>query len=55
MVKNFSKKNFPHSELYSKSVVSLPIFVDLSIKNQNHIITKIENFIKLYKKKTKNS
>jgi len=55
MVKNFSKKHFPLSELYSKSVVSLPIFVDLSIKNQNHIIAKIEKFIKLYKKKTKNS
>ena len=50
MVENFSKKDFPLSELYSKSVVSLPIFVDLSIKNQNYIIAKIENFIRLYKK-----
>lgn len=51
MVNNFSKKDFPLSEHYSKSVVSLPIFVDLSIKNQNYIIAKINNFIRLYKNK----
>ena len=40
------KKNFPKSEKYFNSAVSLPIYFDLSSKQQRMIINKIVSFFK---------
>ena len=39
-----NKNNFPGSEKFYKNTVSIPIFVQLSIKEQNKIIDKIKQY-----------
>lgn len=43
---NFDKKNFPNSEIFFNNCLSIPIFVDLSLKNQKKIIKNIKLFLK---------
>tara|TARA_B110000971_G_scaffold220592_1_gene264629 strand:+ start:8102 stop:9259 length:1158 start_codon:yes stop_codon:yes gene_type:complete len=43
--KNFNIKNFPKTEKYFRSSVSLPIFPDLKINHQKKIVTILKNFI----------
>ena len=38
--------DFPGSEKYFKNSVSIPIFVNLNINNQNKIIKIIKNYFK---------
>ena len=49
--KIYKRANFPKSEIYFKKVISLPIYVDLSKKDQLFVINKISEYIRLYKKK----
>ena len=39
-------KNFVDSEKYIKNTVSIPIYVNLKIKDQNRIIKIIKNYFK---------
>ena len=39
--------NYPGSENFFKNTVSVPIFVNLNIKQQNKVIRTIKNFINL--------
>ena len=40
----FKKKNFPNSEKFYSEALSLPIYNDLSIKDQNKVISLIKKF-----------
>ena len=40
----FKKKNFPNSEKFYSEALSLPIYNDLSIKDQNKVISLIKSF-----------
>ena len=40
------KQFFPNSEFYYKTKVSIPLFYDLTKKNQNFVIEKLKNFFK---------
>jgi len=42
-------KKFPNSEYYYKHSVSIPLFYNLSLKNQIHILNKINLFFKNFK------
>ena len=44
--KGFKNKNFPISENYSKSAMSIPIYPNLTLKNQLKVIFLIRNFFK---------
>lgn len=46
-INNFISKKFSGSERYFKNTISIPIFVNLSIKNQNIILGKIKNYFNL--------
>ena len=50
--KNFKKpiKNYPNTLLYSNSVISLPIFIELTIFEQKKIVHLVKNFIQKYTK-----
>lgn len=51
-IKNvFNKKDFVGCESYYNTALSLPIFVDLNIIQQNFIINKLVNFINKFKLK----
>ena len=55
--KNFKRplKDYPNSLLYSKSVVSLPIFVGLTLNQQKKVVKFIKIFLKKYLKKRSQS
>lgn len=42
---NIDPKNFPASEAYFKSALSIPVFPDLTVKQQEFIIQKIKDFL----------
>ena len=50
--KHFKKpiRNYPNALLYSSSVISLPIFVELTIFEQKKILKLIKSFINKYLK-----
>ena len=39
------KDKFPNSEYFYKNSFSIPIFPNLSLKNQKYIINKISNYL----------
>ena len=41
----FNKKNFPNSEIFFKNCLSIPMFVDLSLKDQKKVIKNINLFL----------
>ena len=43
--KKISLKNFKNSEYYFNNALSLPIYYDLRLKDQKHIIKKVKSFI----------
>jgi len=43
---NFKKGDFPNSEIYYESCLSIPIFPGISKKEINFIVKKINNLIK---------
>lgn len=45
-----NKKNFPNAEFYSQNAISIPIFYNLSKKQQNYIFKKLNKFINMNKK-----
>ena len=45
---NFNEKNFPNSEKYYSEAISIPIYFNLSIKKQLHVIGLINSFFKKY-------
>ena len=47
--KKINYKKFPNSEYYYKHSVSIPLFYNLSLKNQVYILNKINLFFKNYK------
>lgn len=47
--KKINYKKFPNSEYYYKHSVSIPLFYNLSLKNQMYILNKINLFFKNYK------
>ena len=51
--KNFKVKinEFPGSEKYLKSAISLPIYYNLNVNDQNYVIKEILNYIKIFTKK----
>ena len=42
----FKKGNFPASENYSESAISIPIFPDLKLQNQKKVISLLKKFFK---------
>lgn len=46
---NFSLNKFKNTEKYYKSAVSIPIYYDLTFKDQDHVIRSIKNYINIYK------
>ncbi len=42
----FKKGDFPNSEDYGNTAISIPIYPDLSLKNQNKVINLIKKFFK---------
>ena len=46
---NFNKKNFENAEKYYSKALSIPLHVQLSNKDQNFIVAKIKNFLKIFK------
>lgn len=44
----YSKGSFPIAESLSEEILSLPVFPELSLKEQNYIIDNIYNFFKKY-------
>ena len=51
LVKNikFSLKNFRNTEEYYKTAISLPIYYDLTSKEQDRVIKSVKNYINKYK------
>jgi dTDP-4-amino-4,6-dideoxygalactose transaminase len=50
---NVKIKEYPGSEKYLKSAISLPIYYNLNIIDQNYVIRQILNYIKIFKKNKK--
>ncbi len=46
----FKKNDYPNSENYSLSALSIPIYPNLKLKDQNKVIKLISNFFKKYEK-----
>ena len=44
------KNDLTNSETYYKNVFSIPLFCDLSIKDQNKVIKIINNYTKIFSK-----
>ena len=51
LVKNikYSLNKFKNTEKYYKSAVSIPIYFDLTFKDQDHVIKSIKKYINIYK------
>ena len=51
LVKNikYSLDKFKNTEKYYKSAVSIPIYFDLTFKDQDHVIKSIKKYINIYK------
>ena len=51
IVKNikFSLNKFKNTEKYYKTAVSIPIYYDLTFKDQDHVIRSIKKYINIYK------
>ncbi len=47
----YNLKKFKNTEKYFKSAVSIPIYFDLTYKDQDHIIKSIKKYVNIYKKK----